>query len=110
VFTIATSGFAFAGGLLPLVLVLTVVHGYAFGALGTINLAATIDLTGGKRAGVTMGWYTASLSTGYAVGRVPRRRVRGPLRRRRRARRARPPARARRARRAAPTRDRRARA
>jgi len=68
VFTVATSGFAFAGGLLPLVLVLTVVHGYAFGALGTINLAATIDLTGGKRAGVTMGWYTASLSTGYAVG------------------------------------------
>jgi MFS family permease len=68
VFTIATSGFAFAGGLLPVVTLLTVVHGYAFGALGTINLAATIDLTGGRRAGVTMGWYTASLSTGYAIG------------------------------------------
>ena len=68
VFTIATSGFVFAGGLLPIVVALTVVHGYAFGALGTINLAATIDLTGGKRAGVTMGWYTASLSAGYALG------------------------------------------
>lgn len=68
VFTAATSGFVFAAGSLPLVILLTVVHGYAFGALGTINLAATIDLTGGRRAGATMGWYTAALSTGYALG------------------------------------------
>ena len=68
VFTIATSGFALIGGSLPLVVLLTVVHGYAFGALGTINLAATIDLTGGRRAGATMGWYTAAISTGYAIG------------------------------------------
>ncbi len=68
VFTVSTSGFAFVGGSPPLVVVLTAVHGYAFGALGTINLAATIDLTGGKRAGVTMGWYTAAISSGYAIG------------------------------------------
>lgn len=68
VFAAATSGFAFAGGSLPLVVLLTVVHGYAFGALGTINLAVVIDLTQGRRAGATMGLYTAALSTGYAVG------------------------------------------
>jgi predicted MFS family arabinose efflux permease len=68
VFTVSTSGFAFVGGALPLVVALTIVHGYAFGAVGTINLAATIDLTGGKRAGATMGWYTAAISTGYAIG------------------------------------------
>lgn len=68
VFTISTSGFALVGGFLPLVVALTVVHGYAFGALGTINLAATIDLSGHQRAGATMGWYTAAISTGYAIG------------------------------------------
>jgi DHA1 family multidrug resistance protein-like MFS transporter len=68
VFTVSTSGFALANGSLPIVVLLTVVHGYAFGALGTINLAATIDLTGGRRAGATMGWYTAAISTGYAIG------------------------------------------
>ena len=68
VFTAATSGFALAGGSIVLVAALTIVHGYAFGALGTYNLAATIDLTGGQRAGAVMGWYTAALSTGYAIG------------------------------------------
>ena len=68
VFTASTSGFAFVPGTLPLVVALTIVHGYAFGALGTINLAATIDLTGGRQAGATMGWYTAAISTGYAIG------------------------------------------
>lgn len=68
VFTISTSGFAFVGGSLPLVVALTVLHGYAFGSLGTINLAVTIDLTGGQRAGETMGWYTAAISAGYAIG------------------------------------------
>jgi predicted MFS family arabinose efflux permease len=67
-FTIVTSGFAFAGGNLAVVAMLTIAHGYAFGALGTYNLAVTIDLTGGRRAGATMGGYTAALSTGYAVG------------------------------------------
>ncbi len=68
IFTLATSGFAVGGGWAPYVIALTVVHGYAFGALGTINLAATIDLAGGSRAGAIMGWYTASISTGYALG------------------------------------------
>ena len=68
VFTAATSGFAVAGGSFALVAALTIVHGYAFGALGTYNLALTIDLTGGRRAGAMMGWYTAALSTGYALG------------------------------------------
>ena len=68
VFTLATSGFALAGGGLLVVAALTVVHGYAFGALGTYNLAVTIDLTGGRRAGAIMGWYTAAISTGYAIG------------------------------------------
>ena len=68
VFTLMTSGYAFAGGNLVVVTALTIAHGYAFGALGTYNLAATIDLTEGRRAGATMGWYTAALSTGYAIG------------------------------------------
>jgi predicted MFS family arabinose efflux permease len=68
VFTVATSGFALAGGNLVLIAALTVVHGYAFGALGTYNLAVTIDLTGGRQAGAVMGWYTAALSAGYAIG------------------------------------------
>ena len=68
VFTAVTSGFALAGGNLVVVAALTIAHGYAFGALGTYNLAVTIDLTAGQRAGATMGWYTAALSTGYAIG------------------------------------------
>jgi len=68
VFTASTSGFAFANGNVVAVALLTIVHGYAFGALGTYNLAVTIDLTGGERAGAIMGWYTAALSTGYALG------------------------------------------
>jgi MFS transporter, DHA1 family, multidrug resistance protein len=68
VFTFSTSGFALAGGNLAIIAALTIVHGYAFGALGTYNLAVTIDLTGGKQAGAVMGWYTAALSTGYAIG------------------------------------------
>jgi hypothetical protein len=55
IFTLVTSGYAFAGGNVVAVTALTIAHGYAFGALGTFNLAATIDLTGGLRAGATMG-------------------------------------------------------
>lgn len=68
VFAAATSGLALTNGSLPLVAVLTVVHGLAFGAMGTLNLAIVIDLTEGRRAGTTMGWYTASLSAGYSLG------------------------------------------
>jgi MFS family permease len=64
----ATGGFAFAGGALVPVLALAIVHGFAFGSLGTLVLAAVIDLTGGRRAGTVMAWYTAALSTGYALG------------------------------------------
>jgi predicted MFS family arabinose efflux permease len=67
-FLVSTSGYAFAHGDLALVVLVTVVHGFAFGALGTINLAVAIDQSGGKRAGAVMGWYTAALSAGYALG------------------------------------------
>lgn len=68
VFIASTSGYAFARGDLVLVVAVTLVHGFAFGALGTINLAVAIDISGGQRAGAVMGWYTAALSTGYALG------------------------------------------
>jgi predicted MFS family arabinose efflux permease len=67
-FLVSTSGYAFAHGELGLVVAVTVVHGFAFGALGTINLAVAIDISGGRRAGAVMGWYTAALSAGYALG------------------------------------------
>lgn len=65
--SVSTSAFAF-GASAPLVVAVTVVHGFAFGSLGTVNLAATIDATAGRRAGATMAWYTAALSTGYTLG------------------------------------------
>ena len=67
-FLISTSGYAFAHGELALVVLVTVVHGFTFGALGTINLAVAIDISGGRKAGAVMGWYTAALSAGYAIG------------------------------------------
>src|SRR6059058_1495585 len=42
--------------------------GFAFGSLGTLGLALAIDVSGGRRAGVSMAWYTAANSTGYALG------------------------------------------
>jgi predicted MFS family arabinose efflux permease len=66
--SVATGGFAFAGGELVPVVLLTLAHGFAFGSLGTLLLAAIIDMTGGHRAGAIMAWYTAALSTGYSVG------------------------------------------
>jgi predicted MFS family arabinose efflux permease len=65
---VSTSGYAFVQGNLALVVAVTVVHGFSFGALGTINLAVAIDQSGGRRAGAVMGWYTAALSAGYALG------------------------------------------
>jgi predicted MFS family arabinose efflux permease len=67
-FFVSTSGYAFAHGDLALIVAVTVVHGFSFGALGTINLAVAIDISGGRRAGAVMGWYTAALSAGYALG------------------------------------------
>ncbi len=66
--SLGTGGFAFAGGHVVAVVVLSFVHGFAFGTLGTLVLASFIDLTGGRRAGAIMAWYTAALSTGYALG------------------------------------------
>ncbi len=66
--SVATSGFALAGGHRVGVAVLTAVHGFAFGSVGTLILAVVIDVTGGRAAGTVMGWYTAVLSTGYALG------------------------------------------
>lgn len=67
-FSLATSGFALAAGNPIAVVGLTMAHGFAFGSLGTLILAVVIDLTGGQRAGAVMGWYTAALSSGYALG------------------------------------------
>lgn len=66
--SVATGGFAFAGGHVVPVILLTLLHGFAFGSLGTLVLASVIDITRGRRAGAIMAWYTAALSTGYAIG------------------------------------------
>src|SRR5207237_9899107 len=65
---VSTSGYAFVHGDFAPVIAITVVHGFAFGALGTLNLAVASDQSGGRRAGAVMGWYTAALSAGYALG------------------------------------------
>ncbi len=67
-FAVSTSGFAFADGRPLAVTALSVLHGFAFGSLGTLGLALAIDVSGGRRAGVSMAWYTAANSTGYALG------------------------------------------
>lgn len=66
--SVATAGFAVAGGQLVPVILLTLAHGFAFGSMGTLLLAVIIDLTGGERAGNVMAWFTAALSTGYSMG------------------------------------------
>jgi len=68
VFAVTTAGFAFAQGNGVAISVLAAVHGFAFGALGTLGLAVAIDVSGGQRAGSSMAWYTAAISTGYAIG------------------------------------------
>jgi MFS family permease len=68
VFGVSTCGFAFANGQLVPILALSLLHGFAFGSVGTLGLALAIDITGGKRAGISMAWYTAAISLGYAVG------------------------------------------
>lgn len=67
-FAVSTGGFAFAAGQPLVVAALSVLHGFAFGSLGTLGLALAIDVSGGRRAGVSMAWYTAANSTGYATG------------------------------------------
>lgn len=65
---VSTCGFAFANGQLVPVLALSMLHGFAFGSVGTLGLALAIDVTGGHSAGVSMAWYTAAISAGYALG------------------------------------------
>jgi predicted MFS family arabinose efflux permease len=69
-FGISTCGFGLANGELIPVLGLSVLHGFAFGSVGTLGLALAIDITGGRRAGASMAWYTAAISLGYALGSV----------------------------------------
>ncbi len=67
-FILSTIGFAYADGAIFL-LTLTLLHGFAFGAIGTIMLAWTIELKPANSShGATMGWYTAALSAGYSIG------------------------------------------
>lgn len=67
-FILSTIGFAYAGGTIYL-LALTLLHGFAFGAIGTVMLAWIIELKPANSShGATMGWYTAALSAGYSIG------------------------------------------
>ena len=68
VFGLATVGLAFANGQLVAVALLSAMHGFAFGALSTFSLAIAIEVSGGKRVGAAMAWFTAANSTGYAIG------------------------------------------
>lgn len=64
----STAGFAYPGGSFYVV-ALTLLHGFAFGAITTFMLALIIELKPeGYSHGATMGWYTASISAGYALG------------------------------------------
>ncbi len=68
VFGLATIGLSFAnGGLVPVAL-FSALHGFAFGALSTFSLAIAIEVSGGRRVGAAMAWFTATNSTGYAIG------------------------------------------
>jgi predicted MFS family arabinose efflux permease len=67
-FALTTLGFGFAQGQGIVIAALSALHGFWFGAIGTLGLALAIDLSGGRRAGPAMAWYTAAISTGYALG------------------------------------------
>jgi ACDE family multidrug resistance protein len=69
-FGLSASAFALADGHPVAVVALSLVHGFAFGSAGTLGLALAIDVTEGRRAGVSMAWYTAAISIGYALGSV----------------------------------------
>lgn len=65
---VGTTGYAYTGDALYLV-GLTLLHGFAFGAVTTIMLALVIEINPpGYSPGAMMGWYTASISAGYAIG------------------------------------------
>jgi MFS family permease len=67
-YIVSTAGYAYSGGTVYIFL-LTMLHGFAFGGIGTIALAWAIELSGAHSSrGAAMGWYTASLSAGYSIG------------------------------------------
>src|SRR5262249_46565207 len=70
VFALTCAGYAFANGDPIVVSALTFAHGFAFGSAGTLGLALAIDLTEGRNAAVSMAWYTAAISLGYALGSI----------------------------------------
>jgi MFS family permease len=67
-YIVSTAGYAYDGGAVY-VFLLTLLHGLAFGGIGTIALAWAIELSGAHSShGAAMGWYTAALSAGYSIG------------------------------------------
>ena len=69
-FGLTCAGYAFANGETIAVAALTFLQGFAFGSVGTLGLALAIDVTEGRNAGVSMAWYTAAISLGYALGSI----------------------------------------
>ncbi len=68
VYALSTIGFAYPGGR-AFVYLLTMLHGFAFGGVGTVTLAWAIELSRAHSPrGAAMGWYTAALSGGYSIG------------------------------------------
>ncbi len=70
VFGASSIGYALSEGNTLVILAVTVVHGFAWGTSGTLGLALAIDVTRGRHAGVSMAWYTAAISLGYALGSI----------------------------------------
>jgi MFS family permease len=71
--SLAACGLTGAGlslsGALPVLAGLAAVHGAAYGLASTFMLALLIEETGSvRRTATTMAWYTAGISTGYALG------------------------------------------
>lgn len=68
VFGLSTIGMALSGAWLAQA-VLGLLHGLAFGLVTTFLLATAIESSAGGRAmAATIAWYTAAVSTGYAIG------------------------------------------
>jgi MFS family permease len=71
--SLAASGLTAVGlslsGALPALATLAALHGAAYGLASTFMLALLIEETGSlRRTATTMAWYTAGISTGYALG------------------------------------------
>ncbi|MBI3538271.1 MAG: MFS transporter [Chloroflexi bacterium] len=67
-FIVSTIGFGF-GDQLWLVLSLAALHGFAFGAITTVMFPIAVQAQSSDNSqGSRMGWYTAALSAGYALG------------------------------------------